>query len=62
MFGPSGSLTIDGHTGERADAFAVLRSEFVQVARTGAAHPVDVRRGLHLQRLLALAEARLADR
>jgi predicted dehydrogenase len=60
LFGPSGSISVDGRAGDRTDAFAVLRSEFAEVARTGAAHDVDVRRGLHLQKLLALAESKLS--
>jgi predicted dehydrogenase len=59
LFGPAGTILVDGRSGDRTDAFAVLRSEFAEVARTGAPHAVDVRRGLHLQKLLALAEAKL---
>jgi predicted dehydrogenase len=59
LFGPSGTLLLDGRSGSRTRTFATLRAEFAEVARTGGPHPVDVRRGLHLQRLLATAEASL---
>jgi len=57
LFGPNGILVLDGRTGSRTQTFATLRAEFAEVARTGASHPVDVQRGLHLQRLLAAAGA-----
>jgi predicted dehydrogenase len=60
LFGPGGSLTFDARAAMGPSAFATLRSEFVEVARTGAAHPCDAKRGLHLQRILAEAEAQLA--
>ncbi len=60
LFGLSGSLVFDGRAGNEADTFATLRDEFVQVARSGGSHPLDVQRGLHLQRLLAAAHASIA--
>jgi predicted dehydrogenase len=62
IFGPQGVLTLDGRSGSRTDTFATLRAEFAEVARTGASHPADVQRGLHLQRLLARAEASMGPR
>jgi hypothetical protein len=55
LFGTSGSLTFDGAQGDPVKTFANLRAEFAEVARTGASHPLDVHRGLYLQRLLAQA-------
>jgi predicted dehydrogenase len=62
LFGPSGSLVLDGRAGSRTDTFATLRAEFAAVARSGAPHAVDVQRGLYLQRLLDQAHARLVAR
>jgi predicted dehydrogenase len=59
LFGPKGSLILDGRSGNPAETFATLRAEFAHVARTGASHPADVHRGLHLQRVIARAEAQL---
>jgi predicted dehydrogenase len=55
LFGPSGSLVLDGRSGNPVETFATLRREFADVARSGAPHPAGVERGLHLQRLLARA-------
>jgi predicted dehydrogenase len=55
LFGPSGSLVLDGRSGDPIQTFSNLRATFAEVARTGAAHPADVHRGLRLQRLLAQA-------
>ena len=60
LFGPSGSLVLDGRAGSPVETFATLRKEFAEVARTGGPHPVDVHRGLALQRLLARADASLS--
>jgi predicted dehydrogenase len=60
LFGPSGTLALDGRAGHRADTFATLRREFAEVARSGGPHPVDVQRGLHLQELLDGAAKSLA--
>jgi predicted dehydrogenase len=60
LFGPGGALTFDARSAMGPAAFATLRAEFVEVARTGASHPCDAKRGLHLQRILAEAEAQLA--
>jgi predicted dehydrogenase len=62
LFGATGSLVLDGRAGDPVETFANLRADFAHVARTGASHPADVHRGLHLQRLLGNAEAKLATR
>lgn len=55
LFGTSGSLRFDGQEGDPVRTFSNLRAEFAAVARSAAPHPLDVQRGLHLQRLLAQA-------
>lgn len=62
VFGPAGVLEIDTRAVSRTEAFATVRAEFAAVARTGAAHPCDVRRGLELQAVIERAERRLAGR
>ena len=62
LFGPEGTLTVDARAGVPADAFATLRAEFAAVARSGAPHECDVHRGLHVQRLVQMAERALARR
>jgi predicted dehydrogenase len=58
LFGPAGRLAVSRDE-VGTDLFAVLRSEFAHVARTGDPHPVDAGRGLHLQRILAAAAEQL---
>ena len=48
-----GSSRCDGRRASAAAATAI--DEFVDTARTGRHHSLDVHRGLHLQRLLAVA-------
>ena len=57
IFGPEGSLAVDGRADRRDEVFANLRRDFATVARTGGPHPCDAARGLHLQHLIALATA-----
>jgi hypothetical protein len=53
---------VDARAAARAESFARLRAEFADVARTGAGHPCDARRGLELQRLVArVTDALAAD-
>jgi predicted dehydrogenase len=59
LFGPGGRLVFDsGHLDTRdqgddiAAAMATIASEFAGAVRTGVPHPLDVRRGLRLQRLI----------
>jgi predicted dehydrogenase len=60
IFGPDGSLSVDGRANSRDLVFANLRRDFATVARSGESHPCDATRGLQVQRLLATAEAALA--
>ncbi|MEU0571007.1 Gfo/Idh/MocA family oxidoreductase [Nonomuraea sp. NPDC005983] len=55
LYGPHGELRLDFRdlTGDSAQTRANLRAEFAAAVRTGVSHPIDVRRGLHLQRLMA---------
>ena len=59
LYGPTGSLSVDCQ-GVGASAFVTLAEEFVTAARSGE-HPLDVRRGLHLQEVLEVAGTALAD-
>jgi predicted dehydrogenase len=59
LFGPDGSLTVDGRADGRDQVFANLRADLAAVARTGGPHPCDAARGLHVQRLVARAQAAL---
>jgi predicted dehydrogenase len=62
LFGGTGELSIDCVTAVGPEAFATMRTEFaeaVQASRSEPANGLGVRRGLHLQRLLADAEAQL---
>ncbi len=59
IFGPGGSLAVDGRADRRDLVFANLRRDFATAARTGGPHPCDAARGLHLQHLIAQATAAL---
>lgn len=59
LYGPDGVLEVDCSAAVDASAFTTLRRELAGLVRTGSPHPLDVRRGLHLQRLLADAEQQL---
>lgn len=59
LYGAEGVLEIDCASAVGPAAFATLAEELATMVRTGAPHPLDVRRGLHLQRILADAEAQL---
>jgi hypothetical protein len=61
VFGSNGSARVDCTTAG-ADAIATLRHEFAAAVNSGTPHPLDVHRGLHLQRLLATAEEQLNSR
>jgi predicted dehydrogenase len=67
LFGSRGRLAFDAGrvdaTDEGADieaAMAAIASEFAAAVRTGVPHPLDVRRGLRLQRLLDAATTDLS--
>ena len=59
LYGRSGSLEIDCAGAVDGTAFATLRRELADVVVEGRSHPLDVHRGLHLQRLLHDAEQQL---
>lgn len=63
LFGRQGSLLLDARADDRADMFSRIRREFAEVVRNGsrqgARHPLDVHRGLEIQRILAAVEAAL---
>jgi predicted dehydrogenase len=60
LYGPAGVLEIDCASAVGVEAFALLRHELAEAVTTGRPHPLDVHRGLHLQRVIAEAEADLA--
>jgi len=59
LYGPAGVLEIDCTASVDGHAFATLRREVAAAVREGTRHPLDVGRGLHLQRILHLAEGQL---
>lgn len=60
VHGPHGFLAFDA-SGDAAARYAVLLDDFVRlVGDNTAEHPLDVRRGLHLQRLLGRVTDQLA--
>jgi predicted dehydrogenase len=59
VYGSNGVLELDCVKAVGVAAFATLRAEFAEAVRTGKPHPLDVRRGLHLQRILDGAERQL---
>jgi predicted dehydrogenase len=62
IYGAGGALDIDCATAVGPEAFATLAEELSTMVRTGTGHPLDVQRGLHLQRILASAEEQLLER
>jgi predicted dehydrogenase len=61
VFGANGYLALDP-SGDAEVRYAALLDEFVAMAREGrAAHPCDIRRGLHIQRLLRAVTDRIAS-
>ncbi|MGB3440842.1 MAG: Gfo/Idh/MocA family oxidoreductase [Actinophytocola sp.] len=60
VHGPRGFLAFDA-SGDAPARYAVLLDDFVRLVESGTAeHPLDVRRGLHLQRLLGRVTDQLA--
>lgn len=59
LYGPNGVHEIDCVTAVGASAFATLRAELADTVARGGGHPLDVSRGLHLQRILDAAEKQL---
>ncbi len=69
VHGPAGRLALDvaaftqaQSEAEFATAQRVILSEFAAAVRAGTGHPLDVHRGVHLQRLIADAARQLTDR
>jgi predicted dehydrogenase len=60
VHGPQGYLAFDAG-GDATARYAVLLDDFVRLVDSGTAeHPLDVRRGLHIQRLLGRVTDQLA--
>jgi predicted dehydrogenase len=59
LYATGGVHEIDCSSAVGAGAFATLAEELATMIRTGTPHPLDVQRGLHLQRVLEQAEAQL---
>jgi predicted dehydrogenase len=61
VYGPTGALSVDCAAAVGPGAFAVMRREFAEAVAAGTGHQLDVQRGLHLQHVIAAAEADLDD-
>lgn len=59
LYGPPGSLVIDCVEAVGLGAFKTLRAEAAAMVRTGEPHFLDVKRGLHLQRIIEDATRQL---
>jgi len=61
VFGPAGYRHLDA-TGDAATRYATLLDTFVGMVRSGTTeYPTDIRRGLHIQRLLNAVTTRIAE-
>ncbi|HET6792824.1 MAG TPA: Gfo/Idh/MocA family oxidoreductase, partial [Acidimicrobiales bacterium] len=60
LFGPGGGLGVDCVATVGPEAFTTLRREVAAMARGAGPHPLDISRGLHLQRILEEAARQLA--
>jgi predicted dehydrogenase len=60
LYSRAGVLEIDCTTAVGPEAFATLAEELATSTRNDTAHPLDVDRGLHLQRLISSAATQLA--
>lgn len=58
VFGEDGTMSVDADV-ITSDVFAVATREFAETVRRRGGHPLDARRGLHLQQVLATATADL---
>jgi hypothetical protein len=58
VYTAGGAVEVDAGAAVDAATFRTVVDEFVDTAR-GAPHPLDVHRGLHLQRILLQAAARM---
>lgn len=52
-----GMAVLESRETPSTECFRVLLDEFLAVIATGADHPLDVRRGLDLQRVIAQVQA-----
>ena len=59
VYGETGAVAVDCAAAVDAETFATMRREFAAAVAAGRPHPLDVHRGLHLQRLIESAEAQL---
>jgi predicted dehydrogenase len=59
IYGPDGWLGIHETEMVDADTFVTVARELATLVREGGPHPLDIQRGLHLQRLLEDAETQL---
>jgi predicted dehydrogenase len=56
LYGSAGRLSLPERTTTTAECYARLLTDLVGLARDGGRHPLDVRHGLHLQRLIDRVE------
>jgi predicted dehydrogenase len=62
LYGSNGELSLDALAGGSfLETFATVRREFAETVRSGKSSDHDVEKGLHLQRLIAEAQAQLAN-
>ena len=59
---PEGVHAVDCAAAVDAEAFATMASEFAATVRSWTSHPLDLARGVHLQRLLDAAGRQLRRR
>lgn len=59
VHGPGGHAVLTSRATPATDCYAVLLDELAEVVRTGADHPLDVRRGAHLQAVAEQVHAAL---
>jgi predicted dehydrogenase len=63
VYGARGTATVEASAETGPDTFATVRADFAAAVAAGpGSSPVDVHRGLHLQRLIAQASVDLGDR
>jgi len=61
LFGPAGSLLLDGRAGDLIEGFLTMQREFAELVRDPGPHPLDAARNLWLQRIIAAAGTSLAE-
>lgn len=59
LYGAAGSLAVDTTAAVGPDTFATIVADFAAAVLDGSPHPPDAAHGLHLQHLLADADAQL---